>query len=311
MRALVTGATGFVGSCLTRRLIEDGHDVHVLCRRDSNRWRIADLAPIFTAHEADLRDAPAVERAVAAIEPQVIFNLATYGGFSFQKEEADILASNFLGTVNLLNACAKVGFDSFVNTGSSSEYGVKDAPMSERDLLEPVGVYGVSKAAATLYCRSLAIERNLPVTTVRLFSPYGPWDDPRRLIPYVIVSLLRGEAPELASAGSVRDFVFVGDIVGLFLKLAAQPLIGEIINAGSGRQHCIGDVVATIAELIGSGPAPCWGQIENRRPEPQVWVADIGRAGEKLAWVPETPLREGLAATVAWFKAHLGVYPLR
>lgn len=309
MKILVTGATGFVGSCLTRRLIGDGHDVHLLVRRDSNRWRIADLASFFTACEVDLRDAAAVETAVAAIAPRVIFHLATYGGFAFQKEEAAIIDSNFIGTVNLLNACAKAGFDSFVNTGSSSEYGVKGKPMTEQDPPEPVGAYGVSKAAATLYCRSLAVERDLPVTTVRLFSPYGPWDDPRRLIPSVIVSLLRGGAPQLASPDSVRDFVFVDDIVDIYLKLAAHPLIGEIINAGSGRQHCIGEVVATIAELIGSGPAPCWGVTESRRPEPKVWVADVARAREKLNWVPETSLQEGLTKTVAWFETHLGLYP--
>ncbi|MFZ3207705.1 MAG: NAD-dependent epimerase/dehydratase family protein [Geobacteraceae bacterium] len=308
MKALVTGATGFVGSCLTRRLVGEGHTVRALVRRDSNPWRIADIVRLCTMEEVDLRDAPAVEKAVARFAPEVIFHLATYGGFAVQTETAQIIAANFLGTVNLLNACARVGFGCFVNTGSSSEYGVKAGPMVEQDMLEPVGAYGVSKSAASLYCRSLAVEQNLPVTTVRLFSPFGPWDDGRRLIPYVITSLLRSSSPQLAAPNSVRDFVFIEDVIGLYLKLAAHPLSGEIINAGSGRQHSIGEVVATIAELIGDSPAPCWETKESKRPEPEVWVADVTKAREKLEWIPETDLRDGLAKTIEWFRSHLGLY---
>jgi nucleoside-diphosphate-sugar epimerase len=309
MKVLVTGATGFVGSCLARRLIGDGHDVHLLLRGDSDCWRLEGLTGSYTPHAADLRDGPALERIVARVAAPVIFHLATYGGFTFQREQTDIIATNLLGTVNLLNACARTGFDCFVNTGSSSEYGAKSAPMAEDDLLEPVGDYAVAKAAATLYCRSLAIERNLPVTTVRLFSPYGPWDDPRRLIPHVIASLLHGRAPQLASPASVRDYVYIDDVVDLYLKLAGKPLRGEIINAGSGRQASVGDVVAFIESSVGEGPPPNWGGIGLQRSEPERWQAAVGRAGALLQWTPATGLAEGINRTVAWFRDHLGLYP--
>ncbi|HEY6871439.1 MAG TPA: NAD(P)-dependent oxidoreductase [Geobacteraceae bacterium] len=310
MKVLVTGATGFVGSCLARRLVETGHEVHVFSRQGSDRWRLAGLEGRLADHRVDLRDGAAVMAAVAMIRPAAICHLATHGGFAFQQETSVILESNFLGTVNLLRACEKVGFDSFINTGSSSEYGVKGAPMREGDLLEPVGDYGVSKAAATLFCRSEALQKGLPVVTLRLFSPYGPWDDPKRFIPYAIKSLLRGEPPQLSNPASVRDYVYIDDVLDLYLKLIGEPRCGgEVFNAASGRQSSIGEVFSLLAEIIDPGVTPVWGAVGSRRPEPPSWVADIGRAERELGWKPAVSLRDGLAKTSGWMREHLAYYP--
>jgi len=310
MKVLVTGATGFVGSCLTRRLVEMGYDVHIFTRSKSNMWRIADLLGQVTNHELDLRDAGIVEKAVAQIGPTIIYHLATYGGFASQKEQPVIIESNLMGTVNLLSACQKIGFDCFINTGSSSEYGLKSNPMSENDILEPVGDYAVSKAAATLFCRSRALEKGLPIITLRLFSPYGPWDDSQRLIPNVIKSLLRGESPKLSTPKSVRDFIYIDDVLDVFLKVINIPLSGgEIFNIGSGVQHTIDEVVSVINEIIGNGIEPMWGRLSIQRPEPGSWVADIGKVKTELGWFPSTSLWAGLNKTVEWFRENLELYP--
>ena len=307
MKTLVTGATGFVGACLTRRLVAEGHDVHVFVRPCSDRWRLAGVSGSIAISEVDLRDASAVDEAVAHVSPGVIFHCATYGGYYFQRQPADIIETNFNGTVNLLDACMRRGFDCFINTGSSSEYGVKTIPLTEDVLPEPLGHYSVSKTAATLYCRSIAIEKKLPIVTVRLFSPYGPRDGGTRLIPHVITSLLEGNSPRLASPDSVRDYIFIDDVLDLYLKLASQPSSGEIINAGSGCQHSVGDVVSEIYRLIG-GPSPEWGATVQKRQEPQMWKADVSKAARLLQWHPQTELREGLRKTVSWFRDNLSFY---
>lgn len=310
MKVLVTGATGFVGACLSRRLLGMGHEVHAFVRQAANKWRIADIVPHIILHDVDLRDFDLVEKVVTSIRPSYIFHLATYGGFSEQRDAATIFAVNLMGTVHLLRACENVGFDCFVNTGSSSEYGIKASPMGESDILEPIGDYGVAKSAATLFCCSEALQKELPVVTLRLFSPYGPWDDPKRFISYVIKSLLRGEPPLLSTPDSVRDYIHINDVVDLYLKVSKAPgFSGGVLNVGSGEQHSLGEVVSILGEMIGSVMEPVWGATSSRRVEPHSWVADMSKTRASIGWEPLTPLSEGLRTTVEWFREHLDYYP--
>jgi len=286
-----------------------GHDVHLVVRQEASLWRLAAILGNCAVHHLDLRDKSSVVRCVGAIRPEAICHLATYGGFAEQRDADAILATNFLGTVHLLQACARVGFDRFINTGSSSEYGPKSAPMRESDLLEPLGDYGVAKGAATLYCRSEALGKGLPAVTLRLFSPYGPWDDPRRFLPYLIASLLRSEAPRLSTPSSVRDYVYIEDAVDLYLRLLTGPVIpGAIYNGGSGVQHSIGEAARLANDIIGGGCEPVWGTEPQKRPEPATWVADMSLVAEQLGWQPATPFRQGLEQTVAWMRGHLDMY---
>jgi nucleoside-diphosphate-sugar epimerase len=219
------------------------------------------------------------------------------------------MEANFMGTVNLLQACEIVGFDYFVNTGSSSEYGSKQEPMKESDVPMPVGDYGVSKVAATLFCQSEAVVKSLPIVTLRLFSPYGNWDDPKRLIPYVIKSLLRGEAPQLSTPNSVRDYIYIDDVLDFYQLIVNKPALGgNIFNVGSGVQHSIGDVVAMITQIIGNGVEPIWGAAEQKRPESSLWVADIAKAN-RAGFGIQSDLEAGLCKTISWMKENLDLYP--
>jgi len=311
MRVLVSGATGFIGACLARRLLEMGYEIHAFVRQSANRWRIADIAPHIVLHDVDLRDAHAVEQTVASVRPNKIFHLATYGGFSFQKDIGAIYAANFLGTVNLVIACEKIGFDCFIHTGSSSEYGIKTEPMKESDLPEPLGDYAVSKAAATLFCRSEALLKGLPIATLRVFSPYGPWDDPQRLIPFVIASAMNKINPELSSPASVRDYIFIDDVIDAYLAaMKADVIAGEIYNVGSGRQTSIGDAINRIISTFDNGVMPVWGAETVKRAEPAVWVANIDKMKTQFNWEPATSLEIGLRQTIDWMRENVAYYPL-
>lgn len=308
LRALITGATGFVGSNLLRALVSNNFETHVTIRKDSNIWRISEVIDQVEVHYCDLTDQERVKQTILETRPQLIFHLATYGATLHQKDKVKIMNANFMGTVNLVDACVESGFECFINTGSSSEYGIKLAPMQETDTLEPIDDYGVSKAAATLYCQSIAKNHDLNILTMRLFSPYGYFEDPGRLVPYLIRSCLNGEPVVLHNPKGVRDFVFVEDVVDAYLSAANgedKMTSGEIFNVGSGKQHSVKDVFEivrrntcyekkAIVDKSKSGMRPS--------DKATIWEADIAKIKKTIGWEARTTLSEGIKKTIAWFK---------
>jgi len=308
-KVLITGSTGFIGTNLVRRFLKIGAEIHILTRTTSNKWRIKDVLKYVNEYCVDLLDYEKLEPIILDIKPEMIFHTATYGGYPFQKDVDKIIQANFIGTVNLVNACKKADFELFANTGSSSEYGVKSKPMTEEDILEPANDYGVSKAAATLYCQAVARREKIPIVTLRLFSPYGYYEEPTRLIPSVVISCLKGINPEVSSSNSVRDFIFIEDVIDAYMKIAeASDINGEIFNIGYGKQHSVGEVVSKIVELTGNYIRPKWGSVSPRANEPNIWQADIAKAKDVLRWEPKYSLEKGLTNTVKWFMENMVLY---
>jgi len=309
-RILITGGTGFVGSNLARFLVNKGLSPYIFIRKDSNLWRISDILKKLKVHIIDLNDEIKTWDMILRLKPEIILHCAVYGGYHFQLDSKKIMQTNMFGTMNLLNACVKSGFECFVNTSSSSEYGLKNKPMRESDLLEPVTDYGVAKAMATLFCQQSARNKNLPIVTLRLFSPYGYFEDPRRLVASLILSCLNHQRPKLSSAYPVRDFVFIDDVIQAYLKTVfnISKAAGSIINIASGKQYSVGEVAVKIMKLIGLKDKPVWGSVKNTRLEPSRWVADISKARELLGWSPEFSLTEGLIKTIEWFSNNKASY---
>lgn len=309
-KVLITGATGFIGANLARRFIQLNADVHILVRSSSDKWRIEDILNDVKGHCIDLMDYQALEKAVSGIKPDIIIHTAVYGGYIFQKDINKIMQVNIIGTVNLLNACSKRGFELFINTGTSSEYGRKNSPIKEDDALEATGSYGISKAAASLYCQAVAKSKGRPIITLRLFSPYGYYEEPTRLIPSVIISCLKDENPRVSSPGPVRDFIFIEDVVDAYVRAigATEKAAGEIFSIGCGRQYSVGDVVSMIVKLTGSNVEPEWGSVPGHKDEPDIWQADIAKARDILKWEPENTLDEGLTRNIKWFRENVGLY---
>jgi nucleoside-diphosphate-sugar epimerase len=301
-RVLITGGTGFIGACLTRDLVGRGHDVHLLLRPEAKLWRLESIQGQYTPHQADLRDAAAVREAVRHSRPEIIYHLAAHGAYPFQKDRGAIVATNLIGTANLLDALNDHDYQAFVYTGSSSEYGHKDGPMREGDVLEPRTDYAVSKAAATLLCQAEAT-KGRPVVTVRVFSAYGPWEEPSRLVPYVMGCCWRGEVPKVTAGWQPRDFIYVDDVVTLLEAAASDPRAhGHILHAATGAQHTVRDMVETIVAVCGQGRVqPQFGAEAIRPGEPTCWVGSIERTTALTGWKPRHDLRSGIASMWHWF----------
>ncbi|MFH1691081.1 MAG: NAD-dependent epimerase/dehydratase family protein [Candidatus Omnitrophota bacterium] len=306
-KILVTGATGFVGANLVRRLVAQDYDVSILTRRTSNKWRIKNILPEVNDYCVDLLDLPKLKKVVKKIKPKAIFHLATSGIYAgYHLPDRDLVEHNFFGTLNLIESCENIDYSCFVNTGSSSEYGPKLFAMKESDICQPVNTYGVTKLAATRYCSCVAMSQDKPILTLRLFSPYGPYDDVSRLMFYAVYHALRDEDLLLGDPASVRDYCYIDDVTSLYLKCipGAHCYKGEVFNAGSGRQTRIGDIVKSIVRLSGSKSRLCWKSQESRPFEKNVkiWKADISKTKECLSWQPKYTIEEGLIKTISWFR---------
>ena len=301
-RVLITGGSGFVGAYLAHDLITEGCEVHLLLRPEYQAWRLRDITGQFTPHWGDLRDLTSVRQAIAACHPEVIYHLATHGAYPNQRDRGTILNTNLIGTANLLEALAGYDYRALVHAGSSSEYGHKASPMCETDLLEPRSDYGVTKAAASLLCLAEAY-RGKPVSVVRLFSAYGPWEEPARLVPYVMGCYYRSETPRVTPGQQPRDFIHVEDVVAL-LKVAADQSAarGAILHAGTGQQRTVRDMIEMITEVCGGTRRPEYGSEPLRPDEPTSWVASIERTTELTGWQPRHDLRSGVAQMWEWYQ---------
>jgi len=303
-RALVTGGTGFVGANLVRRLLRDGHEVHLLVRRGYTQWRIEAIRADVCLHEVDLTDADAVMRVVGAIQPDWVFHLAAHGAYPSQTDLSRMVQTNVIGTINLVEACLKAGFEAFVNTGASSEYGFKDHAPSEREWLEPNSHYAVTKASATLYCRYTGQSQGVHLSTLRLYSVYGPYEEPTRLMPRLILRGLEGKLPPLVSPDVARDYVYVDDVCDAYTLAASRPEQepGVVYNVGTGVQTTLRDVVDVARRVLGVAVEPAWGSMPERCWDTSVWVADSRRIQQTLGWQPRYTLERGFRCMVDWFR---------
>lgn len=303
-RILLTGSTGFIGANLAHRLVRDGHEVHLLVRpaEMDTRWRLSSIWSDCSIHTVELRQQERVEEIVTAVDPQWVFHLAAYGAYSSQRDVQRIVTTNYNGLVNLVEACLKTGFEAFVNAGTSSEYGWQDHAPVESELAEPNSHYAATKAAATTYCRFVAQQHQRNVSTLRLYSVFGPWEDPTRLIPTLVLRGLQGELPPLVSPTIARDYVYVDDVVDAFISVARTSVYdpGAIFNVGTGVQTTLEGLVEQVRTQFRITADPVWGSMPNRDWDTDIWVCDPTNIQEAIGWKPAYDVEQGLRELARW-----------
>lgn len=293
--ALVTGASGFIGSHLYRRLLTLGARVHAVSRQ-TRRSEHKNLC----WWQADLGEVEAVREIVRRTRPQLLFHLGSHvAGARDLGKVLPTFYDNLASTVHLLTATAENGCERIVCANSSEE------PVGF-DSAVPCSPYAAAKWAGSAYARMFHALFKAPVVIPRIFMTYGPdQKDLQKLVPYVTLALLRGEAPKLSSGQRMVDWIYVEDVVeGLVKAASVEGIEGSTFDLGSGTLVSIRDIVWQIARIAGTSVQPEFGALADR-PLEQERPADVAFMREKFAWQPSTSLRNGLEATVNWYRQQL------
>lgn len=309
-KILITGASGFVGANLIKRIIEKYPKAkpYLLLRKNSKDWRIKDIFNKVTRINVDLTEAEELKLQILKIKPEIIFHLAAYGAYSSQNSLEEAVKTNILGTKNLLLAMEGIDYQLFVNTGSSSEYGYKNHPMKETDFLEPASYYAATKASSTHICTSYGFLNNRPIVTLRLFSAYGPYEEPGRFFPTAILSALENKEINVVK-GPKRDFVYIEDVVEAYLScLKLLKFNQRIFNICSGVQTSIEKTAKIIVDLSKSKSKINIGAYTPRPWDTGYWVGTGTLAKTILKWQPKHNLQEGVLKSIDWFSANKHLY---
>ncbi len=314
MRTIVTGGAGFIGSHLVDRLLSDGAEVVVVDNFDSfyaRNLKEANLAgalgnPRCRLVELDIRDAATVKALVSQTRPDAIVHLAARAGVRPSIEDPALYADvNVRGTVVWLEAACQIEpRPRFVYASSSSVYGDRsEAPFRETDSVDlPISPYAATKKACELLAHTFHHLHGLPVAGLRFFTAYGPRNRPDLAIAKFTRLIDRGEPLPMFGDGSTRrDYTFVADIVEGIVRAVDRCHGHHLYNLGNSDPVELRRLIAAIGAALGKEP------IIERMPEQpgdvHLTYADIGRAAAELGYAPRTPLVEGLARYVAWYRA--------
>ena len=303
---LVTGAAGFIGSHLTRRLLEEGAEVHILLRKDTDQFRIQDIIGNLPVWDGDIRDYKSICSCIRNARPQIIFHLAALRDVKRDPELIEpMIDINIKGTLNLLRVVIKekIALECFINTGTSEEYGNGPVPFNEVQREIPVSPYSASKVAATYFCQMVYRSMGLPIVTLRPFIVYGPNQDTDMFIPSLIQHCLEGRDFPMTEGDQTREFTYIDDVIEAYLLTAQCPqAVGEVINIGNGIECTIRDVAEKIVHMMGNPIKLLVGDLPKRSGETDHFFCNNEKARKLLGWFPKIDIDEGLERAIDWFK---------
>jgi len=308
VRTLVTGGAGFIGSAISRALLDQGHEVRIIDNLSTGSAAVVPPEAEFV--EGDIRDLPVVEKACRGID--VVYHEAAFK--SVPKSIRDPLAAeitNAVGTINVLTASARSGVERVVYASSSSVYGDSDGIKYESQATNPISPYGVSKLTGEHYCRVWARTTDVVTVCLRYFNVFGPGQRAdsqyAAVLPAFVSALSQGKPATIYGDGNqTRDFTFVDDVVraNLLVMSASPELAGTVMNICAGAPKTVNQLFKEVCNAMDVWVAP---NFVPRRPGDILHShGDISRARELIGWAPQADWPGAIAATVEWFRSDVG-----
>ena len=295
-RILITGAGGFVGAAVADLAAREGHVVTVMVRNSASP-RVVALAGRCAVAVADLADGEAVRAALAEARPDIIIHSA-WEGVGGPDRAGDIQLDNIRTTVALLDAGIAAGARRFIGIGSQAEYGRHDHRIDESAATEPFLLYGAAKLSACHLTRQRATEAGIGFVWLRLFSPYGPGDNPNWLIPSVAAQILARQAPRTSLGTQKWDYLHIVDTARGVLAAALTDSAQGVFNLSSGRAVTVRSIVERIRDLACPGLELRFGDIPFGPNQIMHLEGDCSRLTAATGWSPTIAIEDGLVTVV-------------
>lgn len=321
MKALVTGAAGFIGSTLVDRLLLEGHRVvgidnlstGLITNIEHARQRHGPTRR-FVFERVDVR-ASALDDIIAAAHPDVVFHLAAQVDLRASvTDPAHDASCNVLGTINVLEACRKSGVRKVVYAASGgSRYGAPTRlPVAESTPPKPLSPYAAAKYAGEVYLNTYGDMYGMVPISLGLANVYGPRQNPHGeagVIAIFCSRMLTGLPVTVYGDGTAsRDYVYVDDVVEAFVRAGTSSAVAPgIYNIGTTQQTTTNDVHRLIAEALGGMPPPRYSPA--RTGEVQAISLDISKARNSLGWTPSVDVEHGIKNTLHWLRGVLQPEP--
>jgi nucleoside-diphosphate-sugar epimerase len=289
---------------VTRLLVERGDEVTAIVRPTSDRWRIRDVVDDAQIVESDLLDSEYIVGMVDDVRPDLCIHLAWHaepGKYLDSPMNLDMLSAS----TQLARSLGDAGCRRFVGVGTCFEYEMSERTLSESSATKPNSLYAASKTAFATVLDQIGPLTGMETVWARPFYQYGPYEDERRLVSSVILSLLRGHDAPTTEGMQIRDFLHVLDVASAIVAVGDSDLEGAV-NIGSGEQVTVREIVEAIGGATDRTDLIRFGKMPYRESDPMFVVADNTRL-RSTGWVPRFGLDDGIADTVAWWRQHAGV----
>lgn len=307
MRCLVTGATGFLGSHLVRDLLKHEHSVTVFLRPNANTDRLNDCLPRVSVVRGSLEDLSGLREELHKEPVDSAFHLAWAGVTGAQRNDTEQVTRNVINSLMLWDVLHQTGCTVFLGVGSQAEYGPHSGILSEDTPTTPATAYGAAKLALGILLKQLCLTAGIRFVWLRLFSAYGPADDPRHMVPSLIETLLRHEKPLLTAGEQIWDYLYVNDAVAAMCACLEQEVSG-VFNLGSGAPCILREFILKVRNSIAPALPLGFGEVPYRPDQVMHLEADITRLQSATGWKPKVNSSAGIEQTVEWYREYFSTH---
>ena len=302
LHCFLTGATGFIGSHLTRALLARNHRVTALIRPGANLDRIADCVTRIDVIEGSLDDYEHLRSVLVGRRFDAVCHLAWAGVTAEHRNDFEQLTWNVTRSLELWSLLQSAGCATWLSIGSQAEYGLYSGIIHENFPPAPVTAYGTAKLALCLLTGRLCAMAGMRFVWLRLFSAYGPADDDRHMVPSLVRALLRRERYPLTVGEQVWDFLYIEDVVAAFVKSLESPAAEGVFNLASGAPVRLRDFMEAIRDQIDHSLPLDIGDLPYRPDQVMHLEGDVSRLRLAIGWSPRIDWIEGVRRTVDWYR---------